>query len=133
VRLITVRGYQPLMSVGDDPSEKWIPLMHFFLNLSIRMRLDRLDGTGDLVWAEPDCLHGVVSGFLETWQQKAEKHSDLPQASELRDVLRSFAPEEWLFLSDLVLADGLMEAEELEFLQPRLEEHMTSLWGVLRQ
>ena len=42
-------------------------------------------------------------------------------------------PEEWLFLSDLVLEDGLTEAEEVQFLQPRLEEHMVSLFKVLRQ
>jgi hypothetical protein len=131
LRLITARGYLPLVSVGDNPSEKWVPLVHFFLNLSLRMRLDRLDGVGDLAWAGPDCLHGVVAGFLEAWQMKAKEWSELPKASEVLDVLRSFTPEEWLFLSAPVLADGLTEAEELEYFQPCLEEHMTSLWRVL--
>jgi hypothetical protein len=133
LRLITVRGYRPLVTVGPDPLEEWIPIVHFFLNLSLRLRLDRLDGTGDLVWASSDCLQGIVSGFLETWQQKAEKGSNLPQASALLDVFTSFTLEEWLLLSDLVLVDGLTEAEELEFLQPRLEEHLTGLCEVLLQ
>jgi len=133
LRLITVRGYRPLVTVGPDPLEKWIPIVHFFLNLSLRMRLDRLDGTGELAWAGSDCLQGIVSGFLETWQQKAENSSNLPQASELLDVLRSFTLEEWLLLSDLVLVDGVTEAKEEKFLQPRLEEHLTRLCEVLRQ
>jgi len=56
-----------------------------------------------------------------------------PKLSELLDVLRSFTLEEWLLLSDLVLVDGLTEAEEEKFLQPRLEEHLTRLCEVLRQ
>ena len=90
LRLITVRGYRPLVSVGSDLSDRWVPLVHFFLNLSLRMRLDRLDGVGELAWASPDCLQGVVAGFLEAWQAKAEECSDLPKASEVQDVLRSF-------------------------------------------
>ena len=131
VRLITVRGYQPLVSVGSDPSEKWIPLVHFFLNMSLRMRLDRLDGTGDLAWAGVECLQGVVSGFLECWEQKARENSSLPRSSEVWGVLRSFAREEWLSLAELVLVDGLLEEDETEFIQPRLEEHVTSLCRVL--
>jgi hypothetical protein len=132
VRLITVRGYPTLVPLASDPLDRWIPLVHFFLNLSLRMRLDRLDGTGELVWASPDCLWGVVSGFLESWQQKAKGDRDLPAASAVLDVLRSFTPEEWLSLADLILADGLSEAEEAGFIQLRLEDHVTSLWRVIR-
>ena len=131
LRLITVRGYLPLVTVGPDPSEKWIPLVHFFLNLSLRMRLDRLDGTGELVWADPDCLAGVVSGFVEGWEQKTKKHPALPRTSEVMAVLRSFTPEEWLPLASLVLDHGLVETDESEFIEPRLEEHATSLHKIL--
>jgi hypothetical protein len=131
LRLITVRGYLPLVTVGPDPSEKWIPLVHFFLNLSLRMRLDRLDGTGELVWADPDCLAGVVSGFVEGWERKTKKHPALPRTSEVMAVLRSFTPEEWLPLASLVLDHGLVEADESEFIELRLEEHVISLHKML--
>ena len=132
VRLITVRGYLPLVAIESGSSDKWIPIVHFFLNLSLRMRLDRLDGTGDLVWAAPACLHGVVSGFLEIWEQKAKMDSALPRASQVLEVLRSFTPEEWFSLADLILVDGLVEADEMEFIQLRLGEHVVSLCEVLR-
>lgn len=133
VRLVTVRGYLPLVSVGSDPLDRWIPLVHFFLNMSLRMRLDRRDGTGELEWASPDCLPGVVSGFLEAWRRKSDEDDGLPTASAVRDVLLSFNPEEWLSLADLILADGLTEAGEAEFVQSQLENHVTSLWTVIRQ
>jgi hypothetical protein len=131
LRLITVRGYLPLVAVGSDPSEQWIPIVHFFLNLSLRMRLDRLDGTGELVWARPDCLRGVVSGFLEAWNKKSAMDSVLPEASQVAEVLRSFAPEEWLSVAEVVMADGLMEDGEMEFILPRLQEHVVSLCSAL--
>ena len=131
LRLITVRGYLPLVAVGMDPFDQWIPLAHFFLNLSLRMRLDRLDGTGGLVWAAANCLQGVVSGFLEGWGQKAAKDAALPRTSEVVAVLRSFTADEWLSFALLVLHDGFEEAEELEFMQSRLEEHAVSLTGAL--
>jgi hypothetical protein len=133
VRLITVRGYLPLVAIESESPDKWIPIVHFFINLSLRMRLDRLDGTGDLVWAGPACLQGVVSGFLESWEQKAKMDSALPRASEVLEVLGSFTPEEWFSLADLVLVDGLVEAEEMEFIRLRLGEHVVSLCEVLRE
>jgi len=133
LRLITVRGYLPLVYIESGSSEKWIPIVHFFLNLSLRMRLDRLDGTGDLVWASPACLHGVVSGFLEIWEQKAEEDSALPRAPQVLEMLRSFTPEEWSSLADLVLVDGLVETDEMEFIQLQLGAHVVSLWKVLKQ
>jgi hypothetical protein len=133
LRQISVRGYLSLVSVGPDPADQWLPLVHFFLNLSLRMRLDRLDGTGKLVWAGAECLQGVVSGFLEGWEQKAEKDATLPRRSGVIAVLRSFTAEEWLSLVLPVLEDGLEEADELEFFQPRLKEHVHSLFKAVRE
>jgi hypothetical protein len=133
VRLITVRGYRPLVPVGSDPLDRWIPMAHFFLNMSLRMRLDRLDGTGDLVWASPDCLRGVVSGFLDAWRRKACENEGLPTASDVLEVLGSLTSEEWFSMADLILVDGLVEDEEAEFIQPLLEDHSISLWKAIQR
>jgi hypothetical protein len=55
-----------------DPSEmdRNEALLFFFLNLSIRMRLDRLDGIGELVWAGDECLDMTWGGFKEALQVK---------------------------------------------------------------
>ncbi len=71
VRLVTARQYGSLM----DPSEMSIEeaLLFFFLNLSLRMRLDRLDGVGEIVWAEETCLEMTWEGFWEALQIKEQE------------------------------------------------------------
>jgi len=40
-------------------------LLLFFLRLSIRMRLDRMDGVGEIIWADHRAVAGTLEGFLE--------------------------------------------------------------------
>jgi hypothetical protein len=75
VRLVTVRQYGSLMDPSEMPIEE--ALLFFFLNLSLRMRLDRLDGVGEIVWAEDECLAMTWEGFLKAFLTK-EKEGVLP-------------------------------------------------------
>jgi hypothetical protein len=127
VRLITARDYRSLLSLDRDPEAIWIGIAHFFLNLSLRMRLDRWDGTGDLVWAGAHILEGVIAGFLHSWSQKAGKQPALPSASHVIDVLRSFDGDEWLALAEIVLPQATIENEETSFLEAHLETHVSEL------
>jgi len=67
-RLVTVRDYRPICSMGPPdalhPSEILQALFVFFVDLSIRMRMDRLDGVGELVWADTLAGYGALDGFL---------------------------------------------------------------------
>jgi len=38
-----------------------------------RMRLDRLDGTGPLAWADHGCVYATLSGFLEGLREKTRR------------------------------------------------------------
>lgn len=133
LRLITVRDYRCLLSPGSKFADLWIAIFHFFLNLSLRMRLDRFDGTGELAWASPNCLRGVLAGFLQAWTIKAREHSFLPSEEQVRDVLRSFNASEWLPVAEAVMESGLVEADEIEFLRPHLKDHVASLVAMLRE
>lgn len=71
-RLITVRHYGPLLNSDDAPndparqSEQALSaLLLFLIGLSIRMRLDRLEGIGDMAWADDTAVIGTWTGFLE--------------------------------------------------------------------
>ena len=74
VRLISVRGYDstvsPLKGRITDPLES---ILFFFLNMTVRMRIDKFDGMGDPVWAGPFILPAVLSGFLEGLRQKEDE------------------------------------------------------------
>ena len=61
VRLVTARQYAPMveeMGIYDA-------LLFFLLNLSLRTRLDRLDGVGKVVWAEDACVGATLAGFFQ--------------------------------------------------------------------
>ncbi|MCK4727737.1 MAG: hypothetical protein KAT27_02340 [Desulfobacterales bacterium] len=64
VRLVTARQYGSMMDRSEGVSAHE-GLLFFLLNLSLRMRLDRLDGVGAVVWADDGCLDDTLQGFLE--------------------------------------------------------------------
>lgn len=61
VRLVTARQYAPMV----EGASVFDALLFFLLNLSLRTRLDRLDGVGDVAWAADGCVAATLSGFLE--------------------------------------------------------------------
>ncbi len=67
LRLITVRDYVPMPGCAAEPdNERAIleALVVFLIHLSLRMRLDRLDGVGEMAWASDRCLAPMVDGFF---------------------------------------------------------------------
>jgi len=90
VKLITVRGYETLMEFdpGAGPGEMILPsLLFFFLNLTLRMQIDRLDGTGPVAFIGKQVLQATVKGFLRGLDDKTE-HSLTPGGAKLTAGLR---------------------------------------------
>ncbi|MDQ7783469.1 MAG: hypothetical protein RDU20_11345 [Desulfomonilaceae bacterium] len=66
VKLITVRQYAPrLIDVQRSRESRLKALMLFIANLTVRMRLDRLDGVGETAWAGDHCVDAVVRGAFD--------------------------------------------------------------------
>jgi hypothetical protein len=65
LRLVTARDYRPMF---NEPPLDFAGLLHaclvFLLRLTIRNRLDRLDGTGEMAWAGPQAVAPTVDGAL---------------------------------------------------------------------
>lgn len=72
-RLITVRQYGAMTDPDQMPIEE--ALLFFWLNLSLRIRLDRFDGVGDWAWAGEYCLEGAWEGFLKGLRIKEQEGS----------------------------------------------------------
>ncbi len=73
VRLITARSYRPLLKragPGAKLQQTLEALLLFMLSVSIRMRLDRLDGVDEMTWSDDIAVSGVVDGFFEGLEQK---------------------------------------------------------------
>jgi hypothetical protein len=67
IKLITVRNYAPLTDASKPEDENGVleAVLLFFLHLSVRMRLDRLDGVSEVIWAPDSCIAPTIDGFFQ--------------------------------------------------------------------
>lgn len=134
IKLISVRNYISMIEANEiDDNNRDInfllnALLIFFLNLTIRMRLDRLDGIGDIVWADDTAVEGTVQGFFEGLALKSP-------VAELPDTLANCFQAYLLVLTQndlvdlcLTLADAYNpKAPEVHVVKRHLNEHVNSL------
>ncbi len=68
LKLITVRQYAPTLAAESgqplDAESRLMAAVAFFANLTLRNRIDRLDGTGKMAWAGDEAVAATVAGFL---------------------------------------------------------------------
>jgi hypothetical protein len=131
VRLVTVRQYGALTDPAAMSAED--SLLFFFLNLSIRMRLDRLDGIGEVVWAEDPCLDRTWEGFNEAMEIK-EKEGVLPPGfrKNFRKKLGRIS-ETALIERFLALLDSYdSQAPDLPVIKQGLASHVARAHGLLK-
>ena len=141
LKLITVRRYASLLrnqenlENGNADVETLLQaLLLFFLGLSIRMRLDRIDGVGDIVWADRLAVAATLEGFFEGLMLK-------PPIPSLPDTIdRCFAyflslcsPEDIGDLCRSVVHAMDPGDPEAAFVRQNLDEHITSLTRSIEQ
>jgi hypothetical protein len=141
LKLITVRRYASLLRNQDNPenggpdAETMLQaLLLFFLGLSIRMRLDRIDGIGDMVWADPLAVAATLEGFFEGLMLK-------PKIPSLPDTIdRCFAYFLSLASGDDIgdMCRSVVQAmdprdPEATFVKQNIDEHITSLNRSIKQ
>lgn len=96
VRLTTVREYQSIMNYfSEETANPMIAIVYFFLNLTIRMRLDKLDGVGETVWAGDFSVDAATKGFFEALRlMKGGDRFKFGQIDDLLSLLQSFNEDE---------------------------------------
>jgi hypothetical protein len=132
VRLTTVRRYKPLIVLKDkDPVNPFLGLFYFFLNITLRMRLDKLDGLGEVVWADDTCLEATITGFLEALKLKEELKNYIGSVEEFLGLLKSFGEEELKITFNSII-DLYTGEEDFPVLIRNLEEHVRKLHAILQ-
>ena len=141
LKLITVRGYTPLLgnlsdldNVDKDVELMLQALLIFFLNLSVRMRLDRYDGVGDVVWADGLAVSSTLNGFFDGLALKPPVAA-MPDSLEkcFRYYLSVCTEADLYDLSNVALKTFNRRAPELPVVQQHLKEHVAELNRVIRQ
>ena len=135
LKLITVRGYAPLFQdlnglTPDTRSAEQIlqALLIFCLKLSIRMRLDRVDGVGELVWSDPGVVQSTVTGIFDGLAQKPADPI-LPDAVDTCFLYYlSICSRQDLFeLLESILQTVPPAAPEIPLIKEHLAEHVRLL------
>jgi hypothetical protein len=133
LKLITVRQYSPMVKMIDpDLGILLDALLLFFLNLSIQMRLDRLDGVREMVWAGEPAVKGTVKGFFSGLQCQISNNR-IPEevAAGFKDYLRSFKPDDLYDWCGTMTEKLFKGRPELELIQFHLKDHVHALHGHL--
>ncbi len=144
VRLITVRRYAPMFKTENgtgaegpdhqsDPTRMLSALLLFLLSLSIRTRLDRLDGVGEIVWAGDAAIAATLTGFFEGLGVASRIHGapdDLP--SYVHAFFASHSDAELRELSGDLVNTLHPLPEEAEVIRRHLKDHVDLLHAALR-
>ena len=128
VRLVAARQYGPLIGPADLPWEE--ALLFFLLNLSVRIRLDRLDGVGEVAWAEEECLSPALGGFFLALEEKAEQiefTEYFPQ--RFRQFLRSLSMEDLEERLAALVGAYDPAAPDLPIIQEHLDRHLEAVFA----
>jgi len=139
VRLITVRAYRPLFQprrASGDPARDLQALLEtvliFLLNLSIRTRLDRLDGTGDMAWSGALAVEATVAGMLAGLAEKPPPFElPLPFTQLFQRYLANCSVDDLQDLCNGIAATYPPEALETPLIKARLDEHAAALSNAL--
>ena len=136
VRLVTVREYRPLFRARQDaddacPDLKTLldTLLIFLLNLGMRTRLDRLDGTGEMAWSGPVAVEATVAGMLAALAEKpAPCELPLPLDGLFRRYLAACSSDDLLEMCLAVAAKAFPPGSpELALVEARIQSHAEML------
>jgi hypothetical protein len=135
VKLITARQYEPLVHFDRvKEADHLVAAIHFLLNLSLRVRLDRLDGVAGPAWIDDSAVHAAVEGFFAGLQAtSATNRLLLGSLSGFLEILQSFDAQEILDMYESLLHIYAEEdQDDFRLIQAKLAEHASLLHTVLQ-
>ncbi|MBW1704218.1 MAG: hypothetical protein JRJ86_03535 [Deltaproteobacteria bacterium] len=135
VRLTTARRYESFMGVfSDENVDPVIAIVYFFLNLTIRIRLDRLDGLGDTVWAGNFSVEAAIKGFFEALRIMETDGGYSPgKVDNLLSLIKSFSSEEIeKLLYSLLEMYRKDDPGDFPIIQSNLKGHVNRLYRTIQ-
>jgi hypothetical protein len=135
LRLITVRDYTRVGAFETDTvAAQRAALLMFFLHLTLQMRLDRLDGVGEVAWAPEQCLHGVVAGFFRGLSgDERGRNQAAPSAALVLDLLTGFTVADWVNVLGAYLEAYPHSRDELRLIGEHADAHLREMTRVLAE
>lgn len=127
LRLITVRNFGSLLETSDKDEDTFLEAMLFFLvNLSIRTRLDRIDGIGETVWAGSEAVRATLLGFFDGLSWKNSQWTD-----KFKKNIAHLSFSDLLEISETVADSYNPDSSELLLIRNQLAVHTTELFDAI--
>ena len=136
VKLITVRGYGVLME--PDDKNKLLGLLFFFLNLSLRMRIDRNKGTQEYIFLDKIVVKATIEGFLKGLETNLAKNFNTDQNDPgffnvFMDFLKELDLANLFNLFTMISGSYNSEAPETEILEKNLYNHAEEVFKIVKK
>ncbi len=132
LRLVTVRDYTPMIVEPAEINESVVlaALLMFFVDLSIRMRLDRINGDGAIAWAPDSAVQGTVNGFYKGLDLKRETGLYPDQSLEIafHHYISQCALHDFHEIAQSIIETYSDSMSDIEFIQSRLTDHLFILY-----
>jgi hypothetical protein len=135
VRLTTARGYEPLVVFREDQDIRPVmALLYFLLDLTVRMRLDRWEGVGEIAWAGDSCVKASAEGFLQALREMEREGRYGPgNVDDFSSLLRTFKERDLLRLYQVFSEMYRRESGEMASVVEReIEGHCQALCRVIQ-
>jgi hypothetical protein len=141
LKLVTVRRYAAIFERQKNTRPPPVDLQQilqalliFFLSLSIHMRLDRLDGIGEMVWSDSIAVEPTLIGFLEALSIKADVPSlpDSPLACFIA-YLASCTEGDLIDLTTAIVNRFNPQMPGLTVIKENIRSHVEALYASIRQ
>ncbi|MGQ9570628.1 MAG: hypothetical protein ACUVUQ_07265 [Thermodesulfovibrionales bacterium] len=129
VRLTTARHYEPFICFIDQGAlNPILALLYFFLNLTLRMRLDKLDGIGEVIWADDIYIESIISGFFEALKSKEDLKAwmNFEKAEDFLRLIQSFTKRELKTIFS-PLIEQYRDTSDYHIIMLNLEKHIEEL------
>ncbi|RJQ65453.1 MAG: hypothetical protein C4519_28010 [Desulfobacteraceae bacterium] len=137
VRLITVRRYARLFHLHAHEAIDLEFLMDawavFLMRTSLWMRLDRLDGVGELVWADDQTVAPMWQGFVQGIRRVAQRNA-FPEAfiEAAMGYLAGHSAETWMDLGSEIIERFPAGLPEAVLMKRNLGRHAARLASLIR-
>lgn len=137
VRLITVRRYAPLIRLDDDETVDLETLLHaltlFLLQTSLWLRIDRIDGVGELAWADEQFLLPIWRGFAQGLRKMAATNAFPTEfAAGVFTYLLKYSTKDLLDLGLQIASRYPADLPEADLIRGHLPAHAAQLAAAIK-
>lgn len=134
VRLISVRQYTARVVCINERLDPVEALITFFANLTIRMRLDRVDGIGEIIWANDKTLLACIEGFFKGLSMKArEMQRWFELVEKLIEIIAKMGPGDWAEVFARVLDSYDQESPDDHAINEGIVDHIFLVYKTLSE